>query len=129
GPRGPPALGPPRGARDLPVVAAGDRVLRRPGLRRGVGGGQTRTAGALRSARRTAHRVQLRFPALLLAPRLAAPGDRLQHGRVAFGRCTGDLGAVQSRWGAARDPLRASAYEGGWPAARRTGTGRPGRRH
>jgi alpha-glucosidase len=75
----PPALGPRRGAGDLRRVAGGARLLRRraDARRRGVGG-DARAPRAVRLARSSAHRVQLRLREITVECRAAARGDRHQ---------------------------------------------------
>ena len=71
-----PALGPRRGARDLPLVArAGRRLRRSAGVRRRGLGAQSRAPGPLRARRRAPHRVQLRLPAGAVASRRDARID------------------------------------------------------
>ena len=139
----PPDVGPAGGARRLPPLAEGDRLLRRRGagcrpdhVRRGVGDAD-RGDGALRPTRRAAPDVQLRLP--------DEPVDRLgaggQHRRVAQGRRAAqrdpDLGPVQPRRRPARlaprlRPGARTAADAGdrrrRPAARRRGRPEPGPR-
>ena len=105
----PPALGPGRGPRRLPAVAAGHRratTATGPSWpRRGC---TTRAAGPLRAARRAAHRVQLQLPARAVGRRRrCARDDRREHrARSAARRRAGHLGAVEPRRRPPRHPLR-----------------------
>ena len=117
----PPVLGPRRGARGLPRVAAGQRrVRRRPHLRRRGLGRRPRPAGPLHPRRRAAHGVQLR-----VRPRAVGRGGAARGRSTSASRrrrsvgAPDDLGAVQPR----RDPARHALRPAGLDRRRRLGRG------
>ncbi len=130
--RRPPALGPGRGARDLPELAQGGRrVPRRPRLRRRGLGGHTRTTGGVRPPGRTAHRLQLRLPHVELGPEGPARRHRRLPRHAGRRGRTGHLGPVQPRRHAPPQPLRPPDHQalGGQRDLPPGGPPRPGTRH